>query len=248
LKRVPALLQDSREMTVRNEGRPDLVALIGAAAWGIFSVEQNPRIADVKIRDASKASLSCTSKRDRNWTKGLIMKEFHKNESSKLSISNVSESTGLRECQFLFEYLQPLERHQCMIIKWEMANQPILETICKIEICAEIETAIAKEFLQFVIWVFHLSFPAIELLTVCRRVGIFIVPRVRSENMVVLGTVEAVEVDVGDPFHSLSRPNRGDSRSLGDDRYEYILIDRDEAQGSKYWLRSQGSEVSQKFI
>ncbi len=56
---------------------------------------QNPRIADVRMREASNASRWWTCRRDRNSTKGLIMYEFQRNDSSKLLISKLMASAGL---------------------------------------------------------------------------------------------------------------------------------------------------------
>lgn len=58
-------------------------------------VLQKPRKADVRMRDASSASLSWGMSLDRNWTRGLIMYEFHRKASSKLSISKELELIGL---------------------------------------------------------------------------------------------------------------------------------------------------------
>jgi hypothetical protein len=58
LNRVPALRQERRDIKVREEGRPDLVLLIGADDKGIVMVRTKPRIADVRIRDSSKSPRS----------------------------------------------------------------------------------------------------------------------------------------------------------------------------------------------
>ncbi len=73
LNRVPALRQERRDIKVRDEGRPDLVLLIGADDKGIVMVSTKPRIADVRIRDSSKSCRSLGSSCDRNLTNGLIM-------------------------------------------------------------------------------------------------------------------------------------------------------------------------------
>jgi hypothetical protein len=57
---------------------PLLAALRGDALCGMVMVLQKPRIADVRIREASSASRSEAISRERNCTNGLIMKEFHK--------------------------------------------------------------------------------------------------------------------------------------------------------------------------
>ena len=89
LKRVPARLHDRREMRERNEGSLEDFGATGAAVWGIVMVPQKPRMAEVKILELSKASLSGGISRDLNLIKGLIMNEFQRKPSSKLSISNV---------------------------------------------------------------------------------------------------------------------------------------------------------------
>lgn len=91
-------------MTVKNEGRPVLTTRSGAEAWGMAIVEQKPRIADVRIREMSRASRSWDKSRDRNWTKGPIMNEFQRKESSKLSISKVLESMGLHKGSDAFRW------------------------------------------------------------------------------------------------------------------------------------------------
>jgi hypothetical protein len=59
LKRVPALRQDKRDIKVSDAGKPAaLVVRIGADDIGMVLVKTKPRIADVKIRDASSASRS----------------------------------------------------------------------------------------------------------------------------------------------------------------------------------------------
>ena len=58
LNLVPARLQDSREISVMDEGIPDPVVLIGAEDVGIVMVSAKPRIADVNMPDASSASFS----------------------------------------------------------------------------------------------------------------------------------------------------------------------------------------------
>lgn len=82
-------------MTVRYEGNPDPIARRGAEDCGIVIVKQNPRMADVSILEASRASLSWASRRDRNCTRGWIMKEFQRKDSSKLSMSKVDASADL---------------------------------------------------------------------------------------------------------------------------------------------------------
>lgn len=95
LKRVPALLQDRRDIRVNVDASPDLVARIGVDDKGMVMVSTNPRIADVRIRDASSASRSWEISWDRKFTNGLIIYPFHKKESSKLSIENSAVSAGL---------------------------------------------------------------------------------------------------------------------------------------------------------
>lgn len=97
LKRVPARRHDSRDIRVKNDGIPLLGAFTGDELCGMVIVLQNPRTAEVRIREASKASRSCGMSRDRNCTSGLIMNEFHKYVSSKLSIWKELEVTGLEE-------------------------------------------------------------------------------------------------------------------------------------------------------
>lgn len=95
LKRVPALLQDRRDIKVNVEASPDFVFRIGVEDRGIVIVSTNPRIAEVRIRDASSASRSREASWERKFTNGLIIYPFHKKESSKLSIENSAASAGL---------------------------------------------------------------------------------------------------------------------------------------------------------
>jgi hypothetical protein len=136
LNLVPARLHDSLDMTVKYDGKPVLAELNGAEDCGMAQVLQKPRIAEVNILDASSASLSCFWSLDRNNTRGRIMNEFHKKDSSKLSISNSAASTGLR--------------HISAQIHTETADfsiLPILHPICNIEIRAIIEAAVAEKLL-----------------------------------------------------------------------------------------------------
>lgn len=71
------------------------VALRGEEDIGMVIVKQKPLMAEVRIREESSASLSFGMSRDRNWTRGLIMNEFQRNDSSKLSIWKELELTGL---------------------------------------------------------------------------------------------------------------------------------------------------------
>jgi hypothetical protein len=82
-------------MRVINEGMPDLTFFRGEELSGMVIVLQKPRIAEVSIREESRAVLSWGKSRERNWTRGLIMKEFQRKPSSKLSISNELELIGL---------------------------------------------------------------------------------------------------------------------------------------------------------
>ena len=95
LNRVPARLQESRDIMVRYDGRPVDLSRSGALDCGMVMLRQNPLIAEVKIREESRLSLSWGSSRDRNCTKGLIMYEFQRKESSKLSMSNEAALIGL---------------------------------------------------------------------------------------------------------------------------------------------------------
>ena len=96
LNLVPARLHESRDIRVNEDGRPVLDVRSGAEEEGMVIVRTNPRMADVRILEWSNASLSWATKRERNLTRGLIMYEFHKNDSSRLSISNVDVSVGLQ--------------------------------------------------------------------------------------------------------------------------------------------------------
>jgi hypothetical protein len=95
LNLVPALRHDRREISVNQDGSPDLEVRRGAEEGGIVIVATNPRIADVNILELSRASFSREAKRERNLTRGPIMYAFHKYDSSRLSISNSKESTDL---------------------------------------------------------------------------------------------------------------------------------------------------------
>jgi hypothetical protein len=89
-------------MIVILEGRPDaLLDFRGAEARGTTIVRQNPRMADVRIRDASRASFSRRDKRDRKSTKGWIIYEFHRKPASRLSIAMDGSSSVTRFCNLL---------------------------------------------------------------------------------------------------------------------------------------------------
>jgi hypothetical protein len=90
-------MHDSREISVNAEGRPLFGVLIGAEEFGKVIVSTNPRITEVKIREASNSIRSCSSSSERNFTRGPIMYEFHKNDSSRLSMSNDVDSADLAQ-------------------------------------------------------------------------------------------------------------------------------------------------------
>lgn len=73
LNLVPALLHDNREISVMADGKPDPGVLIGDEEEGTVIVSANPRMADVRIPDASSASFSFEASRDLKSTKGWIM-------------------------------------------------------------------------------------------------------------------------------------------------------------------------------
>ena len=87
LNLVPALRHDRRDRSVSVDGIPFMVFGMGEEEFGIVMVETKPRMTDVRRRDASKAALSWSSKCERNLTSGPIIYEFHKNDSSRLSMS-----------------------------------------------------------------------------------------------------------------------------------------------------------------
>lgn len=58
------------------------------------------------------------------------MKEFHRKDSSKLSISNELELTGLHQLSV------PLE-------SWAAAHAPVLNSICEVKVCTVVERPIA---------------------------------------------------------------------------------------------------------
>lgn len=58
LNLVPALRHDNRDISVKFEGKPVFIGLIGEDDIGIVIVSTNPRIAEVRILEASRASLS----------------------------------------------------------------------------------------------------------------------------------------------------------------------------------------------
>jgi hypothetical protein len=95
LNLVPALRHDNREINVNKEGNPLLGILIGADELGTVIVRTNPRITEVRIREASSSALSWSSNSERNLTSGPIIYEFHRNDSSRLSMSNVVASADL---------------------------------------------------------------------------------------------------------------------------------------------------------
>jgi hypothetical protein len=97
LNLVPALRHERREMRVSDDGRPVLVVRSGEEEEGIVIVETKPRIADVRIPELSSASLSRLTSRDRNLSSGLIIYEFQRKESSRLSMSKVDASVDLQQ-------------------------------------------------------------------------------------------------------------------------------------------------------
>src|SRR4051794_29828828 len=133
LNLVPALLHDSRDMTVRWEGSPVLAELSGAEFCGIAQLLQKPRIAEVSTLEASSASRSCFCSRDRNRTRGRIMYEFHKKDSSKLSISNSAASAGLWGVSALVNG-----------DAWGAAPLPVLHAVRDIEVGAIIKCSVAE--------------------------------------------------------------------------------------------------------
>jgi hypothetical protein len=80
LNLVPALRHDSRDMSVKDEGRPILDVLTGAEEGGIVIVRTKPRIAEVRSPELSRAALSRATSRLRNFTRGPIMYEFHRKD------------------------------------------------------------------------------------------------------------------------------------------------------------------------
>ena len=97
LNLVPALRHDRREMRVSDDGRPVLLVRSGEEEEGIVIVETKPRMADVRIPELSSASLSRLTNRDRNLSSGLIIYEFQRKESSRLSMSKVDASVDLQQ-------------------------------------------------------------------------------------------------------------------------------------------------------
>lgn len=73
LNLVPARRQESRDINVNVEGRLLFKALSGDAEAGIVIDETKPLMAEVKIRDESSISFSCSARRERNLMRGLIM-------------------------------------------------------------------------------------------------------------------------------------------------------------------------------
>lgn len=73
LNLVPARLQDSLEMTVKVDGRLLFRALRGEEEVGMVTVDTNPLMADVRIRDESSMDFSCAASRERNLMRGSIM-------------------------------------------------------------------------------------------------------------------------------------------------------------------------------
>jgi len=96
LNLVPALLQDKREIKVKDEGNPDRLPRIGDEEAGTVIVRAKPRIADVNILEASRAPFSRCDSLDLKSTKGCIMYEFHRKPASKLLIETVEASEDLQ--------------------------------------------------------------------------------------------------------------------------------------------------------
>ena len=95
LNLVPALLHDNRDIKVMDDGRPDRGALMGDEDEGTVIVSANPRIADVRMPEASSASFSLGANRDLKSTRGWIIYEFHRKPASRLSIDTVAASVDL---------------------------------------------------------------------------------------------------------------------------------------------------------
>lgn len=139
LNLVPALRHDNRDIKVSEDGSPVLVVRRGADDEGMVIVRTNPRMADVSIRELSNASLSCGRSRDLNFTRGLIMYEFQRKESSRLSISKVEESVDLQDvnCERQGRFSD---------------FRPVLQPVRNIEIRAVVETPITQQLLKFDTW------------------------------------------------------------------------------------------------
>jgi len=92
---VPARRQERRDISVRFEGRLVLTFFNGEDEAGIIMVATYPRMAEVRIWEPSSSSRSVAAKRERNLMRGSIMYEFHRNPSSRLSMSNADSSAHL---------------------------------------------------------------------------------------------------------------------------------------------------------
>ena len=97
LNLVPALRLDSLEIKVKVDGNPVLEDLAGDDTAGMLIVLTKPRMADVRIFDASRASLSRGDNRERKSTSGRIMNEFHNRPASRESSATVAASENLLE-------------------------------------------------------------------------------------------------------------------------------------------------------
>ena len=62
---------------------------------GTVTVRAKPRIAEVRMPEASSACFSLGASLDRKSTRGWIMYEFHRKPASKLSIDTVAASEDL---------------------------------------------------------------------------------------------------------------------------------------------------------
>jgi hypothetical protein len=111
LNRVPALLHDNLEMSVIEEGNPERAVRIGAEEEGTVIVRANPRIADVRMPEASKPSFSRGESRDLKSTKGWIMYEFQRKPASRLSIDTVAASVDLQSDVSHVLHFQPTYAH-----------------------------------------------------------------------------------------------------------------------------------------
>lgn len=136
------------------EGIPFLDVLSGEELCGIVIVLQKPRMADVRIREVSSASRSCGMSRERNCTRGLIINEFHRNTSSKLSISKELEFIGLLRISLV------------AAMENGLSHTPVLHSVGDVKVCTVVKRSIAKEGAQLMAGMLYWHIPPAQPLVI----------------------------------------------------------------------------------
>ena len=102
---------------------------------------------------------------------------------------------------------------------------PVLHPVGNIEIRAVVKGTISQQLLQLQARMLHADVLATEILAVYRGCIRIEVVRVHSHHVVIIGGVQAEELDTLDLFHCFAWPDRRNPRRLCDDAKEYIPAD-----------------------